>query len=134
MKRNITVSALLSLVLALGISAPAWAAPAIDVRPGSDQNVVNPNAKGMIQIALLGDAEFDVNGVAITALRLSAQGSSSSAEPKGHGRAVDVNNDGFLDLVLNFPIQGTGVKSGDTQICLAGPGFEACDAIETVPR
>jgi len=46
----------------------------------------------------------------------------------------DVNGDGFQDIVLNFSIRDTGIKAGDTQLCLSGSGFTACDNIETVPN
>jgi hypothetical protein len=127
------VSFLVSLVAVLGISSSALAAPSLDVRPGTDRNVVNPDAKGVLPVALMGAADFQVEAVAVSGLALSAAGSSQSAHPKGPGHMTDLNGDGYKDLMLNFPIQGTGVKHGDTQICLAGTGFEVCDTIETVP-
>src|SRR6185436_5455060 len=32
----------------------------------------------------------------------------------------DVNNDGFLDLLLHFPAAGTGITEGDTKADLTG--------------
>jgi len=136
MKRSVlALSVLLTLAVLLLVQVPAQAADVrIDVRPGSARNVVNPNSNGMIPVAVLGAADFDVQGVTISALSLSAQGSATSAQPQGQGHVADVNNDGYPDIVLNFSIQSTGLKAGDTQLCLAGPGFQACDNIETVPN
>ena len=136
MKRSVlALSVLLTLAVLLLVQVPAQAADVrIDVRPGSARNVVNPNSSGMIPVAVLGAADFDVQGVTISALSLSAQGSGTSAQPQGKGHVADVNNDGYQDIVLNFSIQSTGIKAGDTQLCLAGPGFQACDNIETVPN
>lgn len=133
MRKTMSTALLVSLVAVLGVWSSAFAAATIDVRPGNDKNLVNPDSKGVIQVALLGAEDFDVNGVSISALNLSTQASSTSSQPKGNGRVVDINDDGYMDLVLNFPIQGTGVKHGDTELCLSGTGFQACDAIQTVP-
>jgi hypothetical protein len=133
-KKTMSAAVLVSLVAVFGIGSSAFAAASIDIRPGSDKNVVNPDSKGVIQVALLGAEDFDINGVSVSALNLSTQASSTSSQPKGNGRIVDINDDGYMDLVLNFPIQGTGVRHGDTQLCLAGTGFQTCDAIQTVPE
>jgi hypothetical protein len=132
MTASVSLAVFLAALLAGSVVAQA-ADVKIDVRPGDSRNVVNPNSHGMIPVALLGAADFDVQGVAVTSLSLSAQGSSTSAQPKGPGRIQDVNGDGIKDVVLLFSVQSTGVKAGDTQLCLAGPGFQACDAIVTVP-
>lgn len=133
MKRITTLSFIVSMVAVIGFASSALAAPALDVRPGTDRNVVNPDAKGVLPVALMGAADFQVDGVAVSGLTLSAAGSEQAAQPKGPGHMTDLNDDGYQDLLLNFPIQGTGVKHGDTQLCLAGTGFEVCDTIVTVP-
>ena len=132
MRSIVTVPTL--VVAALFLHASAQAADVrIDIRPGTSRNVVNPNSNGVVPVALLGSADFTVQGVVVAGLQLSAQGSTTSSGPSGRGRIMDVNGDGYKDLVLNFPIRGTGVRIGDTQLCLYGSGFSACDAIETVP-
>lgn len=121
-------------IVALFAQAPAQAADVtIDIRPGTSRNVVNPNSNGVVPVALLGSEDFSVLNVVVASLQFSAQGSSMSSGPSGRGRITDVNGDGYKDLVINFPIRGTGVRIGDTQMCLAGSGLIGCDSIETVP-
>ena len=134
MKRSVLALAAAFAVLLIAQGAAQAADVKIDVRPGSDRNIVNPHSKGMIPVALLGAADFDVQSVTVSSLALSAQGSATSAQPQGHNRVADVNGDGYQDVVMNFSIQSTGIKEGDTQLCLTGPGFQACDHIETVPN
>lgn len=132
--RNFVKVPILAGIAALVLQTPAQAVDArIDIRPGTSRNIVNPNSNGVIPVALLGSEDFSVQNVVVAALQFSAQGSSMSSGPSGRGRIADVNGDGYKDLVMNFPIQGTGVRVGDTQMCLAGSGFMTCDSIETVP-
>jgi len=133
MRRSILTLPVLFGIAALFATAQA-ADVRIDVRPGSSRNVVNPHSNGVVPVALLGSADFDVNSVSVSGLALSAQGSSTSARPRGQSRFTDVNGDGYQDVVMNFSIRDTGVRVGDTQLCLAGTGFVACDNIETVPN
>jgi len=133
MKRSILTLPVLVGIVALCTTAQA-ADVRIDVRPGSSHNVVNPHSNGVVPVALLGSADFDVQSVTVSGLALSAQGSATSSKPRGQARFTDVNGDGYQDVIMNFSIRDTGVKVGDTQLCLAGSGFVACDNIETVPN
>ena len=107
---------------------------AIDVRPGNPQNRVNPFAQGVVQVALLGAADFDVSQVDTTSL-----GFGPSAAPSVHVELVDVNGDGLVDLVSHHSIPLTGIALGDAQACLVGTtldgvAFSGCDAVSTVPE
>lgn len=42
----------------------------IDVKPGSEVNPVNPNTQGVLPLAVLGSATFDVQTIAATSLQL----------------------------------------------------------------
>jgi len=49
----------------------------------------------------------------------------------------DVDGDGRLDLMLQFPTPKLDVRAGDSQLCITGTlpdgrSFESCDAIRTV--
>lgn len=106
-----------------------------DVKPGSTDNAINPGSKGKTPVALLSSAPLDVTRIDASTLRLG-RGKAAPA-PNGVHRE-DVDGDGRLDLMLQFPTPALGVQAGDSQLCIAGilpdgRSFESCDAIRTVP-
>jgi len=107
----------------------------IDIKPGSDVNRINPKSKGVIPVAILGSADLDVHDIDQSTI---AFGPSAMDTHKQGGHFEDVNGDGYVDLVLHFPTQETGIQSGDTEACLTadlndGCSLSACDNIRTVP-
>ena len=106
----------------------------IDVRPWSAHNPVNPFARGVIPVALLGSDALDLEEVDATSLAFGPHGA-----PCAHSNVVDVNRDGHTDLVCLHRVPETGIALGDTEACLSGTTadgtpFRGCDAIRTVPR
>jgi hypothetical protein len=109
---------------------------AIDIKPGSGRNPVNPFSRGVVPVALLGSAEFDVAGVDRSTLAFGPDGAAPAHKKGGHQK--DVNGDGLKDLLLHFRTQETGIAFGDTEACLSGETldgipFEGCDAVTTMP-
>jgi hypothetical protein len=109
----------------------------IDIKPGSFPNSINPNSKGVIPVAILGSASFDVTDVDVTTLAFGPSGATPAHMAGGH--LEDVNNDGFTDLVSHYLTQDTGIASGNTEACLTGQttggvGIEGCDSVNTVGR
>jgi len=104
----------------------------IDVHPGSDVNPINPNAKGVLPVAILSSTSFDASTINSDSLRLGL----GQAKPAKNGvHREDVNNDGIIDLMLQFPIQQLGIKSGESHLCMTGelPDgkiFESCDKVK----
>ncbi|GAB3599106.1 hypothetical protein GCM10027586_01540 [Kineococcus gypseus] len=100
----------------------------VDVMPGSDTNPVKTTQKGVVPTAVLSSSQFDATELDSAALRLGA------AAPARAGAVEDVNGDGRADLVLHFPQARTGIKAGDTQVCLTGPissgrTFSTCEPV-----
>ncbi|MCH8345573.1 MAG: hypothetical protein IIC87_01440 [Chloroflexi bacterium] len=115
----------------------------IDIKPGSDRNSINPNSKGVIPVAILGSATFDVTSVDVTALTFGPNGATPAhdlADPAVYADHLqDVNSDGFMDLVSHYRTQDTGIAKGDTEACLTGATtggvvIFGCDAIKTVGK
>ena len=105
----------------------------IDIKPGSDPNSINLKSKGVIPVAILGNAEFDVNTVDLETV---AFGEADPACKAAHYE--DVNIDSFFDVVLHFRTQEVGLESGDTEACLTfeagGEPYTLCDSVNIVPK
>jgi len=89
---------------------------AIDLKPGSSVNPVNPGSQGVLPVAILGTGRFDVQTVDAASVRLGR----GAAAPQDGGHLEDVNGDGINDLVLQFPTPRVGVRCGDLSITLTG--------------
>jgi uncharacterized protein YegL len=107
----------------------------IDVKPDSEENVVNPRSRGVIPVAVMGSPIYDVSQIDAKSLSLGP-GGAPAAHPRG-GVLDHFDADGLLDYLNHFRTAKTGITNGDTNICLtglvAGVPFAACDAIKTVP-
>ena len=109
----------------------------VDIRPGSDANPINPKSRGVIPVALLGEAGFDVQGVDAATLRFGPGAARPAHEQDPHFE--DVNADGFPDLVSHFRTQQTGIQLSDGEACLsfdtlAGVAYQGCDLVNAFPR
>jgi 6-phosphogluconolactonase (cycloisomerase 2 family) len=117
-----------SSAVALGLSFPV----AVDIRPGSVPNPVNPRSFGVIPVAILGASGFDVTTVLVSSVRFGPSG----APPVQGGEIEDVDGDGELDLVLHFRTAATGIACGDTSAGMTGTTtdgrrFQGQDSIVT---
>jgi hypothetical protein len=113
---------------------------AIDIRPGTFPNPVNPKSSGRISVAILTTnpinniTTFDATMVDRTSVRFGATGSEAAPV---HATQSDVDGDGDVDLVLQFDTERTGIACGATKATLtgrtrAGEPFSASDAVVTV--
>jgi len=92
----------------------------IIIKPGDIQPVtINPKSSGKTPVAILSDATWSALGnVDTTSLTFGETGDEKSFA--SCGAPIDVNGDGFLDLVCQFFTQRTGFKAGDTTGKLKG--------------
>ena len=94
---------------------------AIDIKPGSDPNCFNNDGNGVIPVAILGTADFDVNdidpgSVTLEGLVVRAVGKSN----KFLAHIDDVNMDGFDDLVVQIEDVDSAFSSGNGTATLIG--------------
>jgi len=106
---------------------------ALDIKPGSFPNSIKLTNKGVIPLALLGTATFDVSAVDYSTVEFAGD----STEAHGTVHFEDVNGDGFTDAVLHFETQETNIAPGDAEACLTGEltngvAFTACDSVRPI--
>ncbi len=106
----------------------------VDILPGSDTNPIRLRRKGVLPVALLGSASFDVAGVDVGTLTFGPGLAVPAHDLSKGGHIEDVDGDGHLDLMLHFNVSSIGLQSGDTEICLSGAlaggaVFQGCDSI-----
>lgn len=106
---------------------------AVDIKPGSFPNSINPHSNGVIPVAILSTNSFDTTDVDPLSVRFGPDGATIVHKAD----IEDVNNDGILDLILHFDTEATGVKEGDvvmSLICMTygGKFIQGSDSIVTV--
>jgi probable HAF family extracellular repeat protein len=111
---------------------------AIDIKPGSYPNSINPKSKGKIPVAILSTEGFDApSQVDRDSLTFGSTGDESSlafCNRKGE----DINGDRLKDLVCHFYTEDTGFLCGDTEGVLKGQTLdgtliEGRDSVRIVP-
>jgi hypothetical protein len=110
----------------------------IDIRPGTTPNVVNLRARGVLPVAILGRADFDVTSIDVATVRFGPAAAAPEhdlLDPEVYLEHLqDVDSDGFLDLMTHFRIQDLGLSCDMTEATLtvsttAGNELEATDSI-----
>jgi concanavalin A-like lectin/glucanase superfamily protein len=107
---------------------------AIDIKPSSFPNSINPRSEGVIPVAILTTNTFDAITVDPTTVLFGATGNEAAPV---RSALEDVDLDGDTDMILHFNTQDTGIVCGDTSASLAGETFggqaiKASDSINTV--
>jgi len=107
---------------------------AIDIKPLTFPNNINPNSKGKVPVAILTIPSFDATTVDPATLRFGATGIEAAPV---QFVLQDVDGDGDVDMLVHFATQNTGITCGSTSASLtgatfAGMRFKGFDAIETV--
>lgn len=106
---------------------------AIDIKPGSDPNSLNLGSRGVVPVAILTTAEFEVANVAVDSVTFAG------ASPVGTPTSEDVDGDGDLDLVFHFATQDLDLTPASTTATLIGTTvsavpFEGTDSVRIVPK
>lgn len=134
-KISILAIALMLMVMGAGTAVAPETDVDIDIKPGSDPNSINTDRNGVIAVAILGSASFDVQTVDETTVEFGPNG---AAPCKRNAALEDANADGFVDMVFHFRVAETGIASGDVSATLTGElldgtPFDASDSVRTVP-
>lgn len=123
-------------VLSLAIHGEGVRVPVeIDIRPASAHNFVSLGGPDLVPVAVLGAESFDVAAIDRATLAFGPAGAAPLG-PFG-GFRLDVNRDGWLDLLSFYRISESGIALGDTEACVTGATvdgvpFEGCDAVVTI--
>lgn len=107
---------------------------AIDIKPGSFPNSINPGSRGVIPVAILTTGTFDATTVDSNTVRFGKTGTEAAM---AQGAFFDVDGDGDTDLILHFRTEQTGIQCGAiaaflTGKTLSGQAFKGSDTINTV--
>lgn len=93
----------------------------IDIKPGSDPNCFNNNGKGVIPVAILGSASFDVTQIDVQTVKLASMEIKSAGKNNELlAHIEDVNDDGFDDLVVQIQDENAVFPPGDSTATVTG--------------
>jgi len=90
----------------------------IAIRAEGEPAVVNLASRGVIGVAILGAADFDVALIDRSTLRFGP--SSAAPAHKALGHLEDVNGDARPDLISHYRIADTGFSEADEEACVSG--------------
>ena len=107
----------------------------IDIKPGSDINCFNNDGNGVIPVAILGSASFDVTQVDAASVQLEGMEVKVAGKSNKLLASIeDVNDDSFDDLVVKIEDDDAVFSAGDTTATVTGnlqdgTAFEGTDSI-----
>jgi len=106
----------------------------LDISPWSNANLVNPDSKYYLPIAILSTKGFKANWIDRKSIRIGPDPGGKAYKRRQHLK--DVDGDGDKDLILYFKISETGIWPGDKVWGFyaethQGKGYIFMDYIET---
>ena len=110
----------------------------IEVKPGNDKlSPLNPRSKGVIPVAIMGSASFDVSSIKQSSLSFGASGNEKSLS-KCQPVRRDINKDGHADQLCHFSNRRANFQSGAIEGILKGKtsngvNFEGRALLKVVP-
>ncbi len=119
----------------------------IDIKPGSDPNSICLNDSGLLPVAILGTADFDVTTTTTNVSTIELGGADlatrgSKKAPKLAYSFEDVNEDGYMDLMTFFKVQmlvdAGALTDMTTELALTAKLYDAtpilgADSVRVVP-
>jgi uncharacterized membrane protein len=113
----------------------------IDVDPDESPSLVFLDGALPTAVAMLGSQQLDVREIDVTTLSFGPLGAKPSldlSKPNVYQKSLlDVNGDGFVDLVAFFRARDAGLTTSDTMLCMsgeiAGAAFHSCDDVVIMP-
>jgi len=111
---------------------------AIDIKPGSDPNSINLDSKGVVPVAILGSDCFDAGTVDPLTVELAGADVRLKGKSGNAGSLEDVNDDGFLDLVVQVYTDQFALTAGATEAVLKAHTYDnlaisGSDWVQIVP-
>jgi len=84
---------------------------AIDIKPGSDENIINLKSRGVVPVAVLATDDFD-------AAQIDAGTVKFAGAAPVHWRLADVDEDGDIDMMFHFRTQQLELDQNSTEATL----------------
>jgi hypothetical protein len=105
----------------------------IDVKPGDEPTMIEPNREGMLPVVVFSSATFDASTIDRTSITLGPTGTEATPV---RAMVEDANKDGRQDVMVLVRVQDLALKCGDTVIQLkastaAGIAVEGAEKIVT---
>jgi len=126
-KLLVLVSAISLMAVSLAGAAPVFAQEEephimvqIDIKPGSDANIINLKSPLPVPVALFGSDTFNVRDVKLRTVGLHPMDRPEEAVSPVLSLFVDVNRDGFKDILFFFATRSLTLRTTDTEACLHG--------------
>lgn len=110
----------------------------IDIKPGSYPNCFNENGHGVVPVAVVGSADFDVSQIDQSTLFFGGLEVRVRGNSNPMCSLTDINDDGTWDMVCQFEDDSNLWAPGDGEATLSGKlldgtEFEGTDSICIVP-
>ena len=110
----------------------------IDIKPGTDDNCINLGSGGYLPVAILGSDTFDVMNVDQGTIEFAGCAARAKGKKGKRGSFSDVNEDGYIDIVVHFWVQELALTPSDLAATLSGELkdgtiIEGTDVIQVVP-
>lgn len=101
----------------------------VDIKPGSDNNSINLGSDGVVPVAILGSADFDVSTIDPSTVTLSGASLKLKGKSGNAGSLTDVNGDGYMDLVVQVYTDELDLVAGSTEATVSGETYDGLSVV-----